>query len=299
MERKPNFFIIGAAKSGTTSLFHYIQQHPDVFMSDVKEPHYFCSPDFPERFQGVGDEGFSDQTIRTRQRYLNLFRGVKNERVIGEASVYYLVYPNVAQRIKDFNPNAKMIVILRNPVERAFSAYMHTIRDNRESLSFEKALQMEAQRKEQGYQPLWWYTEVGYYAQQLAIYMSTFAPEQLKVFLYEDLRRSDMLLAELLQFLELRDDVVIDTTIRHNVSGAPKARALYDFLAKPNIVKEAVKPFLPPQFRQKIGHQMKNLILSQIRPAPAIVDFLKSEFREDILNLQDLIHRDLSAWLEK
>ncbi len=285
MGRTPNFFIAGAAKSGTTSLFHYVRQHPDVFMSRVKEPHYFCVPDFPERFEGPGDQGFNDNTMRTLEDYMALFDGVQNERVVGEASVYYLTFPQVATRIHKFNPDAKIVFILRNPVERAYSAYMHTVRDGRETLSFEEALEQEAARKEQNYQPLWWYKEAGLYAKSIETYMSVFSRDQLKIFLYEDLADSERVVRELLSFLHLRDDVHIDTSIRHNQSGKPKSRAMYEFFAKPNAVKEVIKPFLPKDFRQKLGQRAKSMTLVKDKPSPKTEKMLARYFREDVLHL--------------
>ncbi|MFD1676145.1 sulfotransferase domain-containing protein [Alicyclobacillus fodiniaquatilis] len=297
MPKKPNFFIAGAAKCGTTSLFRYIEMHPDVFMSRVKEPHYFCSHHFPERFVGPGDQGFNDNTMRTFEAYQALFDPVEDQKIIGEASVYYLNFLDVAQKIYDFNPSSKVIIILRNPIERAFSAYMHTVRDNRETLSFEKALQAEPERKKNNYQPLWWYREIGVYAEQVKRYVDVFGAHQVKIFLYEDLKRADVVVQDMLNFLDLSTDYRIDTTIRHNVSGNPKSRALYNFFAKPNAVKEVIKPFLPRDFRKKLGQRAKNMTLAREKPAAKTVQELKNYFREDIINLQDVVHRDLSSWL--
>lgn len=295
--RRPNFFIVGAAKSGTTSVFHYINQHPDVFMSPVKEPHYFSSLDFPERFAGPGDEGFTLQTVRTEADYLQLFADAGEATVLGEGSVYYLNYPQAAERIRVFNPNAKIVMLLRNPIDRAFSAYMHTVRDGRETLSFEEGLEAEAKRIEQNYQPLWWYKEVGRYAKAVEHYQQFFPRDQLKIFLYEDLANADKVVQELLSFLNLRTDVTIDTGVRHNISGKPKSRALYTFFAKPNLVKEVVKPFLPTSFRQRLGQKAKDLTLEKDRPSAKTVKNLQRYFREDVLSLQDLLHRDLKHWL--
>ncbi|MFB5190192.1 sulfotransferase family protein [Alicyclobacillus fastidiosus] len=297
MARLPNFFIAGAAKSGTTSLFHYVQAHPDVFMSRVKEPHYFCSPEFPDRFEGPGDQGFQDNTMRKLDDYMHLFDGVQNESIVGEASVYYLTFPQVAARIHQFNPDAKIVFILRNPVQRAFSAYMHTIRDGRETLSFEEALEQEATRKAQNYQPLWWYKEAGLYAQSVEAYMSVFGRDQLKIFLYEDLKHADQVVRELFAFLNLRDDVPVDTSLRHNQSGKPKSRAMYEFFAKPNAVKEVIKPFLPKDFRHKLGQRAKSMTLAKDKPSAKTERMLQRYFRDDVLRLQDLLHRDLSGWL--
>lgn len=120
IQQKPNFFLAGAAKSGTSSLFHYLNEHPQIYMSAVKEPHYLCYHHFPAKFTGPGDEGFSQGVIRTLEKYEALFREVKHEPIIGEAPVYYLYCPDTAKVIKEFNPDAKVVLVLRNPVDRAF-----------------------------------------------------------------------------------------------------------------------------------------------------------------------------------
>ncbi|MCL6452932.1 MAG: sulfotransferase [Alicyclobacillus sp.] len=294
----PNLFIIGAAKGGTSSLYEYLQQHPAVFMSAIKEPHYLCSHHFPPRFTGPGDEGFSNGVVRTESDYRALFERPGDAEVLGEASVYYLYYPDTAEKIKALNPSAKLIAVLRNPVDRAFSAYLHTVRDGRETLTFEEALAAEPERRAAGYQPLWWYREVGYYAKQVKRYLEVWDASQLKIFLFEDLRNTERMLREVLAFLELPWDDAIDTSIRYNVSGVPKSRFMYEFFARPNLLKNAVKPLFPAHVRQRLGHKAKALTLEKVELSEATRRALQAEYREDILDLSDLLHRDLSHWLK-
>jgi len=117
MERWPNFFIVGTAKAGTTSLYEYFKDIPGIYMSPVKEPSYFSHalipPGAPKR-----------KRIQNKNEYLKLFEDVKNEKVIGEASPGYLVYPEVAKWIHEIAPTAKILISLRDPVERLFSSYL-------------------------------------------------------------------------------------------------------------------------------------------------------------------------------
>lgn len=296
MIQKPNFFLAGAAKSGTSSLFHYLNEHPQIYMSPVKEPHYLCHHHFPEQFSGPGDEGFSHGVIRTLRDYEALFEPVTNESVIGEASVYYLYYPDTAKLIKEFNPEAKVVLILRNPVQRAYSAYMHTLRDGRESLSFEQALADEPRRKAEGYQPLWWYKEVGLYSAQVERYLETFDSDHLRIYLYEDLRPIDSFLEDLLTFLNVDPKVQVNTSAQHNASGVPRSRWVYNFFARPNPVKELVKRFLPHSLAHQLGQRAKNMTLQKVEIDPMIRKQLTEFFRSDIRALETLIHRDLSKW---
>lgn len=298
MDNKPNFFIAGAAKSGTTSLFHYASLHPDVYMSEIKEPHYFCHENFPPVFAGPGDEGFSENRLRTMKDYLKLFTPGQNARIRGEGSVYYIYFPEVAERLYEFNPQAKVVLVLRNPVDRAFSAYMHTVRDGRETLSFEDALEAEPSRREAGYQPLWWYRELGLYSAQVERYMRVFPKEQLKILLFEDLRDPPRAVYDTFSFLGLNPDVFIDTSVKQNESGVPKSRLMYHFFAKPNGLKEIIKPLLPTQFRQQIGQQAKSMTLRRETMDPATKLSLKTFYENDIRQLQLLLGRDLSNWMK-
>lgn len=296
MDNKPNFFIVGAAKCGTSSLFHYVELHPDVYMSPIKEPHYFCDDYFPMHFTGPGDEGFSQNRLRNMEDYLRLFEAGNLKKIRGEGSVYYLYFDGIAEQLLEFNPDAKVVIVLRNPVQRAYSAYMHTVRDGRETLTFEEALEREQSRREEGYQPLWWYRELGRYSAQVERYIKAFPSNQLKIFLFEDLRDTAKAVKDTFSFLNLRD-VPVDTSIKYNESGIPKSRMLFNFFAKPNILKEIVKPLLPAKVRQKLGQQAKSMTLRQETMNPQTRSMLTEYFREDIKRLQELIGRDLSSWL--
>jgi len=126
----PNFLIIGAAKSGTTSLYHALKQHPKIFMSPVKEPNFFALEGGELNYpQGTVDPRYLAQCITTKEEYNQQFEGVSNEIAVGEASPIYLYHPQAPVRIKNCLPNVKIIVILRNPIERAYSNFLHHIRE--------------------------------------------------------------------------------------------------------------------------------------------------------------------------
>lgn len=267
-------------------------------MSRIKEPHYLCSDQFPDHFTGPGDEGFSDNIVRHREPYLDLFQSPGDATRLGEASVYYLYFPGAAERIRELNPSAKVIAVLRDPVARAFSAYLHTTRDGREKLSFEDALAAEPQRRVDGYQPLWWYRELGYYSAQVRRYLEVFDESQIRIFLYEDLKDTQRVMREIFEFLGIGLDALVDTSIRYNVSGVPKSRWLYEFFAKPNILKNVVKPLLPVGLRQRLGHQAKAMTLQKVELQPATRTMLQEGYRDDIRELESLLGRDLSRWLK-
>lgn len=294
----PNFLVVGAAKSGTSSIDRYLAQHPDIFLPAKKEAHYFAIPSFPAKFNGRGDEGMNTETIGSRERYESLFAPVSKEIAIGESSAFYLYYPGTAERIYSENPDMKIVIVLRNPVDRAFSAYMYLLRDEREALSFENGLLEEANRKRMDYEPMWLYRELGLYTEQVHRYLDVFGRNQVKVVLYDDFSRDTAAtMSELFAFLGVNPNFSIDSSIRYNESGMPKSRALFNFISKPNALKEIVKPFVPAALRERLGNQAKSMLLEKVQMNPATRASLKEYFASDITQLQTLLERDLSAWL--
>ncbi len=300
MMEVPNFLVVGAAKSGTSSLDRYLGQHPDIYMPRKKEAHYFSVPDFPAAFRGPGDEGMNKETIRDRERYEALFDGATGRRAVGESSVFYLYYPGTARRIWQWNPAMRVVMLLRNPVDRAYSAYMHLIRDGRETLSFEESLAKERERKADGFEPMWLYRELGLYHDQVKRYFDIFPREQVKVLLYDDFSRDTPgTVAEVFRFLCVDDRAAVDTETRHNESGVPKSRMLFDFFAKSHPIKEVLKPLIPETVRERLGNQAKSLLLRRVAMKPGTRAELTAFFADDIARLSELLDRDLSRWTHR
>lgn len=294
----PNFLVVGAARAGVSLLDRFLIQHPDIFLPDRREASFFSTPDFPFLFKGPGDEGMNTDVIRTWDQYEMLFEEVYQKRAIGESSGYYLYYPGTAERIHQARHTMKIIIMLRNPVDRAFSAYTYLRRENRETFTFERALKEEKRRKQADYSPIWFYREVGLYYEQVKRYLDIFGKDQVKILLYDhfinDLQNS---IVEILEFLDLYKDIPIDPSLLLNVTGVPTSRKAFDFFAKPHILKELVKPFIPPNARQRLGHKAKNLFLEAIKMNPKTRADLTAFYRPNLKNLQILINQDLSAWM--
>lgn len=292
----PNFLIIGAAKAGTTAISSYLNQHPQIYMSPVKEPHFFSWMGTSIEFQGPGDRTAHEASILDLNVYENLFQDISDEIAIGEASTSYLYIPEAAPRIKHYIPEVKLIAILRNPVDRAHASFLHLIRDGHETLlDFSEALKAEASRIQDNWMPLWHYKQRGFYYSQLRRYYDLFPAEQIRVYLYDDLSQNvNHLLTDLFQFLGVDDTFSPDMTSRPNASGIPKNKLLHSFLSKNNPVKSILRPLIPAQTRQTIrkNNLEKPTISAEIRAE------LIDQYRDDILQLQALIERDLSAWLQ-
>ena len=293
----PNFLIIGAAKAGTTSLYYYLRQHPQIFMSSWKEPKFFSLEGEELNFGGP-TQTINVNSINNLDDYLKLFEKVTDETAIGEASPVYLYCPKAPAKIKQYIPDAKLIVVLRHPAERAFSSFAHLIRAGYENLSFEEALKQEPQRIAEKWAPLWYYQGKGFYAEQLQRYFELFEPEQIKIYLYDELVKDSVaLVQDAYRFLGVDDSFVPDLT-RMNVSGVPKNRLLHNLLTRDNQLKTLAKAVIPKSFRKGLSRNIKNKNLGA-KPVMSTEtrNQLTEFYRDDIVQLQQLINRDLSHWL--
>lgn len=293
---RPNFFVIGAQKAGTTSLYYYLRQHPEVFMSPVKEPHFFVAYGAKKgKFSGPSRN--LTPRITTLERYEALFGGATDEKAIGEASPTYLYVPEVAGRIKRYAPEAKLAAVLRNPAERAYSAYLHTVRSGREPLSFAEALAEEEQRVREGWHHIYHYRNRGFYHGQVKRYFDLFGPGQVRVHLYEDLSEDPVGVSrDLFRFLGVNDAFEPDVSIRYNPSGVPKNPAVTALIKRTRAAVPLIKHVLPFEARQRI----KGRIFAEPPPLPPeLRRDLADSYREDVKQLQALLGRDLSGWLKE
>ena len=298
----PNFFVVGAAKSGTTSLYQYLSQHPEVYMSPVKEPHFFAFGGERLRFPSPGSEkGINLKSVTDESKYRALFKGVSGESAVGEASTSYLYYPGTAERIKHRVPDAKLVAVLRDPAERAYSTFLALTLIGREPFrNFSRALEAEEERIEAGWEHIWHYKNVGFYHAQVSRFFELFGRDRVQVHLYEDLNADPSgVMRDIFGFLGVDEGFVPDTAFKHNVSGVSKNRALSRLLRQRHPVKDALKPFFPKAFRQRLVSGLQKRVI--VRPP-----FPRQErsrlvegYTGDVRKLEALIGRDLSGWLER
>ena len=295
----PNFFIVGAAKCGTTSLYHYLSQHPDVYMSPNKEPHWFSRiPDVPGR---------GSHPVASEEEYLRLFKGRTSESAVGEASPSYLWDKSAPHRIFDAVPQARIIAILRNPVERAYSHYMMDVRADKQELSFAKALERDLRAEVKGWGVSDQYIDLGLYAAQVQRYLETFGSARVKVFLYEELVGDPKaLLRSAFGFLDVEPGYAeeIRTDVQYNKYSVPRNR-----LAKKVLGSRLFRSQLSRALRARmisndqIRAQLRQSLLFR-EGAKSTMDadsrqLLMDLYRPDIRRLQDLLDRDLSNWLRE
>jgi Sulfotransferase family len=226
--------------------------------------------------------------------YSELFRGAA-----GEASTSYIYFERAIERIRRYAPDAKLIAVLRDPAQRAYSNYLLCcVRSGREPLeSFEQALQAEEARIRDNWGPIWHYRQKGFYYGQLKRYFEAFGRDQVKVYLYEEDLKGDPLgmLQDIFRYLGVDDAFVPDVSGKHNVSGVPKNKALLTLSRRLNTLIPTIRTYLPSGLRRYIKIQVwiePPRLSSQVRGR------LVGEYREDILRLEELIQRDLSGWLK-
>jgi hypothetical protein len=236
------------------------------------------------------------------QAYQALFQASDSRPAVGESSDLYLYYPEAPARIRRYVPHAKLIAILRNPVDRAYSGYRYLVRDGREPLSsFEEALEAEGARIAGNWLPIWHHQQRGFYYRQLKRYFDLFDRDQLAVYLYDDFRADPLgVMQAMFRFLGVDPSFVPDMSVKHNVSGTPRSRLLHAVLARPSAMKDLVKPFVSTAIRHRVRAVLmeRNIVPDEPRLAPATRRALTEVYREDIRQLEPLLGRDLSRWLE-
>ena len=196
----PNFFIVGARNAGTSSLHVYLRRHPDVFMPGMKEPHFFS------RLRPYSQLCFPTSHVSDEASYLKLFAKGLGHGAIGEASTSYLWDSLAPSLIHSANPQAKIIMLLRDPVERAYSHYLFNVREGYQNLPFYEALLEDWRRPEKVWGLAHLYVEIGQYRQQVKRYLDIFGPEQVLVLLSANMRTLDgrrKMLVDVANFLEL------------------------------------------------------------------------------------------------
>jgi hypothetical protein len=272
----PNFLIIGAAKAGTTSLYHYLRQHPDVFMSAVKEPRYYWQ-------EGVAEGRLE---IFGREAYERLFDDVTSQRAVGEATTHYLNSPTAPERIAADLPEVKLIVSLRNPADRAYSSYLGRLQGGEERCGVEEAMK-----------PGSYYVESSRYHASLSRYFESFARDRIKVILFDDLVANPRaVMQELFEFLGVDATFDVDVNATHNRAAVPRWRVANQVLLKTGLF---VHRLLPSAMRNTgITSWIQRLFLR--RPEPLAADLrrqLLEYFRDDIGQTAELIGRPLAHWL--
>jgi len=286
---KVDFFIVGAPKAGTTSLYHYLNEHPKISMSSQKEPDYFSDED-------IQNEGmyYGKNRIDTIKKYHGLFDDNSASKLKGEASVSYLFYKNVPQKIKAYNPGAKIIIMLRNPIDRAFSHYLMDYRLGLVSDSFEDIIDQKLVHKNAKlfYQQ---YIELSEYANQVKRYLDVFNEKEILFIEYEDFKKDVLgIVKRTYLFLGVNEIYEPDVNKKHNTYTMPKnsiIRFIYSFVILRNILS-----FL---FPKNLANRLRAVLFKDDKK-PVLLDEtrnrLKQLFTNDVNTLGKMLNKDFSRW---
>ena len=292
----PNLLIVGAAKCGTTSLHNYLKQHPDIFMTAHKEPHFLINSEIGTRRV--------HKAVTTLEAYKKMFETDRDYRYKGESSVMYLAFPEFSiNNIKKYlDPDVKIIIMLRSPIERAFAGYLHNLRYNpAEDLSFEEAVDKSEERyhQEEDMTPDTRYLHVGRYSSQVDSFMNDFK-NNVHVIIYDDyVNDIDACLSNVFDFLEV-GRISVDTSRRHMVGGwVFKNRFLRNLLIPENNFKSLLKIFLPNKRLRKVLKQKIMKISTVDTPllSAEMREKLTEYYRKDIADLSKLLNRELNHWI--
>ena len=211
MYKWPNFFIVGAPRAGTTSLYEYLKDIDGIYMSTIKQPNYFSV--------SVSDKILLQRPFRKKNEYLKLFQDVKDEVAIGEATPSYLWDPQSPKLIHQVIPDAKIIIILRDPIERAFSHYLLTVRFGQETGTFSDAIKKALKAKPDFSGAI---IEAGFYGQQVTRYLECFEKKKIKIIIFEEfIKNIKSTMKEILEFLEVSVPITDSFKKIHNQYTVP------------------------------------------------------------------------------
>lgn len=294
--------MVGAAKCGTTSLYYYLSQHPDVFDCPVKEPNHFTA-NYELKFliSGIIKNAKRFLAYKDLSNYLALYKNADNYKIVVDASVAYIQFDKIANAIQNFNNKAKIIILLRNPIERAFSAYSHNKREGG-TLSFQEDLEIEDQESVLGIFRWTHYKKNGLYYENVKHYLDTFGQDKVLILFNEDLESNPQkVLSTVCDFLKIDASFVpkMDFTKQNtaHLPKNPKISHLVNNYSQGSMLWSGLKKIFPIQFLRRLKIIINPSIPFQEKLSDEkTIQQLKAYYIEDITKLETLLNRDLSAW---
>jgi hypothetical protein len=278
-----DFFLVGAPKAGTTSIYSYFKKNPGIFVPQVKEPHYFSCPEVKNTYYKVN-------FIDSKNEYESLFEGAKNTQKTGDFSTSYLYEQQAPYRIKETCPNANIIVMLRDPVERAISHYLMDVRDGYQERPLIECIRGQKEGVKLYYKE---YVEKGMYYKQIKRFKSIFEEEKIGVWLFRELKKDTReVVREMFKFVGLKANYNIENFTRKNqykkINSETVKKVLNTRLAK------NISSFIPSSIKKRA----KRALISTDKPKLYEARYKLSEiYRDEVNKVQKLIKKDISHWL--
>ena len=295
----PNFIVAGFPKCGTTSLYYYLMEHPEIFVPEQKELHFFTSEILSRDTAGKDDDALKDFFVTSQEAYESLYKTAAEDKLRGDFSPSYGNYPSIIPSIKDtLGSDTKIIFMLRDPVKRAYSNYLHLVREGRETLPFYEGLLAEDKRRTEGYSDFWYYRWNSEYADKIMAYQEVFP--DLKVIVFEEFIKDPKEgVKEIYRFLGVDENFTpknVGTTF--NVGGVFEKNVFTNFIFGQSPLKNRLKKTFPiPTFLKK----WKLAIITKYKkPTPemdqASEAFLISKLKEDVTALNKQFALNISNW---
>lgn len=297
MSKLPTFLVVGAAKAGTTSLHYFMEQHPEICVPACKETYFFNQKSMAGTWPEV--------TSYNEEEYRELFRTntTGQTRAWGEVTTSNLYYHEEAvPKIRKLLGDPQIVILIRNPIDRAYSNWTYTSASYGEPLSFEEAIKEEQNRIEQKVMFMAHYVSVGFYFEAVKNYLSAFSRH--KVYLFEDLKgKAPEMMSDVFEFIGVDPSVRPDFETIYNLSGIPRSRLLHKFVLRDDGTKgpplqRITRLVLGRERADRLFYSLRVKNLKRVPMKPGTRKRLVEIYREDVLKLQDLIGRDLSPWLE-
>lgn len=297
---RPNYFIVGAAKCGTTSLHRYLEQHPDIFVTQVKEPHFF----------GSDLDVKPNRRIRREDEYAAMFADAGGAKARGEASSKYLFSTEAAREIKAYSPDAKIIIMLRNPIDMMWSWHGQQLYAAEEDiLDFDEALAAQEDRRSgrrippgaQGVNELQ-YTRIATFSPQVKRFFDVFGRDNVKVIIFDDFAEDTIaVVRDVFRFLGV-DDAFAPAIEVHNKGNWLRNPGVKRFLKGHPRIARLVNRTIPGSLRHKAGDLLLKVKGGAVerpqRMKPETRSRLCDEFRPEVQRLSELLGRDLSHWVD-
>jgi len=290
----PNFMCLGAAKSGTTTLYDILRQHSDIYIPSFKEPHFF---DIPENF------------ANGLQWYKKTYFKKADKKIIADFTPSYFFDKNAPKRIfESLGCDIKFLVIVRNPVDRAYSHYLHSKRDCHETEEFAKSLRLEFNRLKQYLNQSDYlsylrhsYIHQGLYSKMLERYLQYFTLDNFLFISFEDefLNDRDFTIKKILEFLEIDSTISLNTDIKSNPSSKERSKMLKRIMKKSGWWRVFFKKIIPSlKVRQIIKNRIQRINIKEFNAQPLNQelksDLLEKYFREDILSFERIINKKMN-----
>lgn len=265
----PNFIVVGAPKAGTTSLYYYLKQHPDVFLPEKKELHFFSHEEICFYTGGPGDAFIAREVCKSWIDYERHFRGAENFSARGDISPSYLIHSDTAERIFKSLGKVKIIILLRDPVEKIISQYTHLCASGRETLLLEEALEAESERYKMNWADFWWYKKSSFLTNNAEVFLKIFGAENVMFISSDEFKINTRdVLSRVANFININDSFEFALEQTFNVSGMPKSKIMASIFVKPNLFTSTLRRFIP----SRIGAPVRRFIISLNKGGKPVVN---------------------------